>query len=188
MRIVKDQKGLTIFQDKTVFFSGIILFVVFTASSSWIVYLTTLPTDSSLLSVWICRCIFTFSGLSLPVLFLINPERYFVYYCFSQSGIIKHVAFRRKKLIEYSKFPYLMYGGYYHGIVWRDYIILSNRRLNYNELNHVNNVSSDSTMIKIRLSEKVCRVLPSVLPPRYKGKIDALISTSRNKKCCKSTL
>ena len=154
---------------------SILGFLLLSVISCWVIYTTTLPTTTGSLTVrWLTRIMFTCTGLCMPVLFIVNPDRYITWYRFSPEGISYHTIFRRKKLLPYSAFPYVMHGKYFHGAYWRDYIIFSNRRLKNSELEQINHVAPSTTLIKVRYSEKTCRKLLSVLPEKYRASVAAI--------------
>lgn len=171
---VKKEQSVLVFQDKMVLIMGIILTLVCAVSSGWILHMTTLPTSSSLASIWICRIISISMGLVLPFLFIVDPYRYIVWYRFSPECITYHTLFRRKKVIPYSAFPYVMHGKYLHGIYWRHYIVFSNRRLKESELNQINHVAPSPKLIKVQYSKKTYRALLSILPPKYRSVLNVM--------------
>lgn len=168
---IKGKKSLIIFQDKMVFCLSIVFFVLVLSGSIWLVYLTTLPSKSPLASIWLCRVLFTATVLGLLLIYVINPEKYFVWYRFTAQHIIRYTLFRHKKIILYSALPYIMHGGYMHGSYWRDYLVFANRRLSTTELSHVNHVSPSNTLIKVRCSEKSLSILLPILPAKCKSAI-----------------
>ena len=173
------KKSIVVFQDKMIIIQGTILFLLFSLGSGWLLYLTTLPTSSSLASIWVSRILFGLCGLCLPVLFIVNPERYFVWYRFSQEDIARHTLFRRKRVILYSDIPYVMHGKFFHGVYWRDYIIFSNRRLKESDLNHINHIPPSDTLIKVRFSEEKYGILMSILPSKHKKNLAAIHTSIR---------
>ena len=168
---MKKHHSFVVFQDKMTISLCILLLLLLSGGSVWLLYLTTLPTSSSLSSIWAARIIFTLTGLALPILLVINPDRYFVWYRFLPEELEYHTLFRRKRIIPYSTFPYIMHGKYYHGIYWRDYILFSDRRLNDTELNHINHVAPSVALVKVRYTKKTSDTLLDVLPSRYKPTI-----------------
>lgn len=174
MSVKKDQNVL-VFQDKMVFAETFILSLMFSAASVLGLYFTTLPTSSSPTAVWLARIFCITWNFVIPIIVIINPQRYLVWYRFSREGITYHTAFRRKKLIPYSAFPYVMHGRYFHFVYWRDYIVFSNRRLTSSELNQINHVAPSDTLLKVKCSEKICNTLMAVLPVKYQGTVAAIL-------------
>ena len=171
----KNDNEIIVFQDLTVACMGIILFILLTAGGCWCIYLTFLPnTVGSTFSTWASRILMMGCVLTLPILFVVNPDRYFVWYRFTDEGIIYHTIFRRKKLLPYNTFPYVMHGRYMHGVYWRDYIVFSSRWLSNAEQNQINHVSPSATMLKIRYSEKTCQKLLSILPRKMKVSVSSI--------------
>ena len=174
----KENHSITILQDGMVVFMGITLFILITAVSCCMMYVAFLPNPDSLAAFdWGTGLLAMFCGLALPVLFVITPERYFVWYHFTEEGIWYHVLFRRKKMLPYATFPYVMHGKYMHGVYWRDYIVFSNRRLSNSELNRINHVSPSATLIKMRCSAKTCQKLMYILPRKYQGTVSVIQSS-----------
>ena len=165
---------IVIFQDKMVWFMGIVLFAVCSGLSCWILYLTTLPTESSMTAVWIARVIFACTGLGLPIVFLVNPWRFFVWYVLSREGISCHTFFRKKRFLPYSAIPYIMHAKYIHGTKWRDYIVMSNRKLSCSELEHINHVAPQGMLLKIHYSETTKQKLMSVLPTKQQKILEGI--------------
>lgn len=168
---VKKQKSIIVFQDIFAFLTGFVLLFAFLIGSCWMLYLTTLPTSSSIVSVWISRVIFSFTGLCLPILYAIKPERYFVWYRFTSEHIICYTLLRQKKILSYEALSYVMYGKYMHGNLWREYIVFSGRKLSTAELTHINRVCTSSNLIKIRASKRNREILYSILPEKIRSKI-----------------
>lgn len=171
---MKKSQSIIVFQDKAVNFVGLFLFLVMSATSVWGLYITTLPSNNSLTDTWILRIILICIGLCFPVLYVVDPDRYFVWYRFSQECITYHTLFRRKKVIPYSALPYVMHGKYFHMVYWRHYIVFSNRRLKASELEQINHVSPSSTLLKVKCSKKTCRALASILPAKYRSVVAAI--------------
>ena len=170
-----NKKGIVVFQDKMVLCMLAILWTSWTVCGVWVLYLTTLPTDSPLAAVWFVRVLFGIGILFIPFLLIVNPDRYIVWYRLTRECIEYHTAFRRKRELPYSCFPYVMHGKYLHGVYWRDYIVFSDRRLKDAELNQINHVSpSAEHFIKIRYSEKTAEKLMSVLPAKYQRTVSGI--------------
>ena len=171
----KAEKSVVILQDAMVVFMSITVFVLLSAGGGWLIYISFLPIAvGSAFSMWGLRTIIATSILVLPVQFVVNPERYFVWYQFTERGIVYHTIFRRKKLLSYNAFPYVMHGRYMHGVYWRDYIVFSSHWLSNSELNQINHVSPSATMLKIRYSEKTCQKLLSILPRKMKVSVSSI--------------
>lgn len=165
---MKRSNTVVVLQDRMVFIMLIILFVAFTVAGSWLFYVTLSSSmgHGSAFSVWFLRCISMIGVLVLPTLCVVDPYRYAVWYQFSSDGIYCCTTFRRKKLLPYSSFPYVMHGCYWHGAFWRDYIVFSTRFLTNQELTHINHVSPSTKLLKIQYSEKTCQKLLSILPQK----------------------
>ena len=134
-------------------------------------------------AVWFARVLFGIGILFLPFLLIVNPDRYIVWYRLTSECIEYHTAFRRKRELPYSCFPYVMHGKYLHGVYWRDYIVFSDRRLKDAELNRINHVSpSAEHFIKIRYSEKTAEKLMSVLPAKYQRTVSGIKETILKRK------
>ena len=174
----KADNSIVVLQDGMVVCMGITHFILLTVGGGWMIYISFLPSPSdSAFSIWGLRIMMLACILALPILFVVNPERYFVWYRFTDEGIFFHTIFRRKKLLPYNTFPYVMHGKYRHGVYWRDYIVISNRRLTDAELNHINHVSPSSTLLKIRYSEKTCQKLLRILPQKQKTSVSSIKSS-----------
>lgn len=177
---MKVKEKIVLFQDIFAFVEAIILFVLFFSSSVWIWQITERANIiGSLASIWGSRILAIVIGLCLPVLFVVNPDRYIAWYMFTSEGITYYTLFRKKQFIPYSAFPYIMLGKYLHGVHWQKYIVFSNRRLTDSELNHINHVTPSRKMIKIRYSEKTKTKLLTLLPPKQKSFISALNTSSQ---------
>ena len=165
------------------FIMTIILLVLFTVSSIWIWYITTLPNIiGSTAAIWGSRFLAIGVGLCFPVLFVINPERYILWFQFTSTGIEYCVLFRRKQLLPYSMFPYIMHGKYKHGTYWRDFIVFSSRMLTDSELCRINHVAPSKEIVKIRYSENAKKRITSLLPPKQKSRVAAIAPSKITKK------
>jgi hypothetical protein len=182
------EESVVVMQDGMVACMGIILFILLTATSGWMLYIFSVPglSSGSVFSLWACRVLAIVGILVLPILFIIYPERYFVWYRFTLDGFYYNTVFRRKKLLSYNAFPYVMHGRYMHGVYWRDYIIFSNRRLTDAELNHINHVSPSALLLKIRYSEKVYQKLLNMLPRKQKVSLTSIKSSIEHRKNAES--
>ena len=110
----------------------------------------------------------------LPIVVLLDPWRYVMWNRFSEEGVESHTLFRRKRVEGYEKYPYLLHGKYLHGVYWRHYIILTDRRLKDMELRQINHVAPSEHMIKVQYSKKVYDVLAEVLPPKQRASLTAI--------------
>ncbi len=177
---MKAKERIIIFQDIFTIVEAIILLVLFFFSSVWIWQITKRANIiGSLASIWGSRILAIVIGLCIPVLFVVNPDRYIAWYLFTSEGITYYTLFRKKQFIPYSSFPYIMLGKYLHGVHWQKYIVFSNRRLTDSELSHINHVTPSRKLIKIRYSEKTKTKLLAILPPKQKRVISALYSSNQ---------
>lgn len=111
---------------------------------------------------------------TLPIVVIADPSRYVVWYRFSQDGIEYHTLFRRKKMLPYSNYPYVLHGKYLHGVYWRHYIIFTDRRIKNAELSQINHVAPSDQLIKVQYSKKVLVSLVAVLPEKPRASLTAI--------------
>lgn len=174
MKAKKKRAGSVVLQDKMVVYLLIILLLGEDTISVWMLYLSTLSTTASAITLWGLRIIFIIVILHLPVIILLNPSRYVVWYRFAQNGIEYHTLFRRKKVLPYSNYPYLLHGKYLHGVCWRSYFVFTDRRLSPSELMQINHVMPSARLIKVQYSPKSYWALETVLPPKLRGSLTAI--------------
>lgn len=139
-------------------------------------YVTIPPTAESVITIWdwFLRFLAVFGILHLPVIICLDPYRYIVWFRFAQEGIEYHTLFRRKKILPYANYPYLLHGRYLHGVYWRHYIIFSDRRLKELELTRINHVAPSTRMIKVKYSKKAYCALEAVLPSKLRATLTAI--------------
>ena len=164
---VKKKRSPAIFQDKMVLALLIFSFVGQSIEAWCILFL---PSDVPLFAYIFFGAIWAV----LPIVVLLDPWRYVVWNRFSEEGVESHTLFRRKKIAPYEKYPYLLHGKYLHGVYWRHYIILTDRRLKDRELQHINHVAPSEHMIKVQYSKKVYDVLVEVLPPKQRASLTSI--------------
>lgn len=168
----RNKNSVVILQDKMVFWMGIILFIWFTVCGVVFIYLTFTPYGvGTSADRWIVRAIFSACVLLFPILFIVDPYRYLVWYRFTSEGIYYHTTFRRKKLLPYGDFPYIMHGRYLHISYWRDYIVFSSRWLSNTELESINHVAPSTKLLKVKYSEKTCQTLLEILPRKQRASV-----------------
>ena len=179
----KQKDEVVVFPDSVTIVMTGFLFLLFSVSSVLIWYITTLPnTIGSPTAIMGSRLLAVGIGLCLPVLFIVDPERYIIWFRFKSEGIEYHVLFRKMQLLPYSNFPSIMLGKYLHGVYWRYFIVFSNRRLSDSELRQVNHIVASKELIKIRYSENTKRTLTSILPPKQKRSVLAMTPSQIEKR------
>lgn len=173
---VNKRRGPIIFQDKMVLFLLVFLLLGEDSGAIWMLYLTIPSTAESAITIWdwATRILSIFIILHLPVIICLDPYRYIVWFRFTQEGIEYHTLFRRKKILPYANYPYLLHGRYLHGVYWRHYIIFSDRRLKEVELNQINHVAPSTRMIKVQYSKKTYCALEAVLPSKMRACLTAI--------------
>lgn len=96
----------------------------------------------------------------------------------TKNAISQKIPFQKKQILQYEKFPNVLYGCYFHGNVvglgkWVPYILFSQNRVSSDLLTHVNNLKNTSETFKIRYTKKNYRTLCAVLPAKHRIMLDA---------------
>ena len=160
---IKKRKSPIFFQDKMVLF---LLLALFIAESVVVFFLYAYVKSTVWLLLW----------LHLPIVVVLDPYRYVVWHRFEEEGIERHTLFRKKIILPYTNFPYLLLGKYLHGAFWRYYLIFTDRKMSEYELSHINHVAPTDRIIKVQYSRKTYCVLKDVLPPKLLASLPANIA------------
>ena len=128
-------------------------------------------------------CLFFGIGLGiLTVTLLVISRRCVVFVTLTKDGIAFSSPFRPKKVKPYTAFPDLYRGCYTaYGIERHEFIVLTNRRMRYEELQRVNMVFNDENTIKIRYTKRNYAALKEMLPRRQRSALIRSFGTDEEK-------
>lgn len=108
--------------------------------------------------------------IALAITLLVASRRCVVFVTLTKDGIAFSSPFRPKKVKPYTAFPDLYRGCYTaYGIERHEFIVLTNRRMRYEELQRVNMVFNDENTIKIRYTKRNYAALKEMLPRRQRS-------------------
>ena len=101
----------------------------------------------------------------------------------TKNAILLKIPFQKRQILQYEKYPYILYGCYFHGNVIGfgqgvPYIVFSQNRVPSELLTHINNLRNTPATFKIRYTQKNYRVLCAVLPEKHRVKLDASLRKS----------
>ena len=100
---------------------------------------------------------------------------------FDEGGVTYRPLFRKGVRMKYSDFPRIQYAYYMHGngvAAYRvHFFVLTDRRLDYVESSHINDVAPAENLIKIRYTRKTYQKLMDVLPPTTSFEIELIYKT-----------
>ncbi len=161
---MKSAKKITILTNWTILVY--LLFLILCPAGLVIAIFWYTANDPITLDAVLGKTMFVLLSLCIPLVISINPDRCVVWLTFTPENIEYHVLFRKKRLLSYSDYPYIMRGGYLHVVYPVEYIVLSNRRLKDEELHNINNVTPSAMLIRIRYSDKVFRKMVAVFPEK----------------------
>lgn len=167
----------TVLQDSMILWMEIILFILLEVGSGFILLLTFVPiweSEGSVADIWFMRILMTICGLTMPICIILEPTRYVVWVTFTTENIEFHTIARRKKIVPYSRIPYICYASYLHTVYTRYYIIFSSRRLSEKERAEINHVKPTEYLIKIRYSKKTAIQLVEILPTKQRAAIETI--------------
>ena len=120
--------------------------------------------------------------IALAITLLVASRRCVVFVTLTKDGIAFSSPFRPKKVKPYTAFPDLYRGCYTaYGIERHEFIVLTNRRMRYEELQRVNMVFNDENTIKIRYTKRNYAALKEMLPRRQRSALIRSFGTDEEK-------
>ena len=129
-----------------------------------------------------CCLFFGILYIALAITLLVASRRCVVFVTLTKDGIAFSSPFRPKKVKPYTAFPDLYRGCYTaYGIERHEFIVLTNRRMRYEELQRVNMVFNDENTIKIRYTKRNYAALKEMLPRRQRSALIRSFGTDEEK-------
>ena len=120
--------------------------------------------------------------IALAITLLVASRRCVVFVTLTKDGIAFSSPLRPKKVKPYTAFPDLYRGCYTaYGIERHEFIVLTNRRMRYEELQRVNMVFNDENTIKIRYTKRNYAALKEMLPRRQRSALIRSFGTDEEK-------
>lgn len=105
-------------------------------------------------------------------------ERWGVRLTFMEKGISYKPLLRKETLLDYKNLPRVQYACYMHGNIFAAYrvhfFVLTNRRLDSEELTHINEAAPGKDLIRIRYTRKTYQKLLDALPASKAAEIKAI--------------
>lgn len=169
------RKRVTVLAEPAAVVLVLTLFLVSAAVGLWGLHKTMTQPGSDPVALWGIRVVCMCLVLYLPVIVLIEPQRYCVWLSFTPEGIEYRAIARRRQLIPYSNFPYLYHGTCLRMAYAADYLIFSDHRLNLHDPSELCDAPPSSSLIKLPFSEELYEKLMSVLPNPQRTQLAAAI-------------
>ena len=124
------------------------------------------PEDINLIRGW-----FIFLGVAMIGAGLLCMPRWLQIITFEKDVIKFKMAFHKEVVKTYSNYQFVYLAYYSHLGLPVNFIVLSKRKLNQNELENINLVKSNEQIIKIKYSAKTIIKLKQVLTEKQKNQL-----------------
>lgn len=128
-----------------------------------------------------CRIVSAILAVCNAVAMLSCTPRWGVRLMFTKENILYKPLFRKAKVLEYSSLPRTVYAYYMHGNMLSAYkvhfFVLTNKRLNREELSNINEVAQNDELIKIRYTHRTYKRIISAVPPPLAVELEVIYST-----------
>ena len=178
---MKREKKIKIYCDKQTMVLGVIWTTVSIISCLAFTILTSVglietTNDTAFIIFW------GLLGIACILSSVLTMPRWAAYITLDKNGIYFHSPFHKKSFQPYSLNSYIYRAKYFHGSAvglgyYRDFIVISQKRLTNDELEHINNVGVSKEVIKIKYSKRNMLALKSVLPDKLYRTIEMKFST-----------
>ena len=122
--------------------------------------------DTLLVSV-----MYLFMGLTMTLVSFFCLPKWLVIIKFDKQGITYRCAYKKPLNYDYYQFGYVYKAYYKHFFRKIDYVVLSQIKLDDYQLSHINGISSNNKLLKIRIGKNK-ELLNNILPPKYVAQLN----------------